>query len=154
MKKKTIIFVILGILLIIAAIVGIVYFTNKKDAKYLIDDSIENGVACEIEKANIINEKEIKYQKGDRINIYLNDESEEYDYENKPYMENVLINDIEDDYIIIWIPFEYKAFTIFANRSPIITMKISNASDEKRQFKGNRELRDLLNNKYAMPEEK
>lgn len=154
MKKKTIIFVILGILLIIAAIVGIIHFTNKKDNDYLTDDSIENGAPCTIKKINIINDKDISYKKGDRINIYLNDETEDYDYQNKPYMENVLINDIEEDSIIIWIPFEYKTFTMFAESSPLITMEISKASDKEGQFKGNRELRDLLNNKYAIPEEK
>lgn len=154
MKKKNIIFITIIILLIIVIILCTIRFTQKSVNDYLTDNSIENGVPCTIQKSNIINEKDGIYKKGDRINIYLNDDNIEYDYNNKPYMENVLINDVEKDSLIIWIPFEYKGFTMFAEKSPLIKLKISAASDTKGPFKGNRELRDLLNNKYAIPEEK
>lgn len=157
MKKKKILLIGICILLIICIAALAIFFISNQN-KEIYDKTIDkDGTKLIINKEKITNDSIKSYKKGKRVNIIIKKEDSKYD--NGIYMENVLISDIDDNNIALWVPTNYYLYTQSFKYIENISFKIAKPTNKKGPFKGNSKLQEGLreelynNNNFIIPEE-
>lgn len=153
-KHKKIYISIIAILVIVAIIVTVGLILNhKKSERKTYDETIgeKDSINFFIHKEDIKNISDFSFKEGDRVNIIVNDPDIDYDFDNNPYMENVLIDQIWDTSVIFFGPNnDATSFIHVFTFLPDITIKIVEATDPEGPFKVNKEVYDVLTSKYDM----